>query len=127
MHGTRGEGIWEGESVRRGGFGFIPTSGPLFADNNVLVAAAEQGNASSLAEIRAGRTLVTPNQLREFLNVNSAMRWAVRRSFLDRQGITVFGGQHAGVVARTSIFQEVFQAVVWPHNMETQAHHNLVV
>jgi hypothetical protein len=115
MYGTRGEGIGERESVSRSGSGFIPTRRPIFADNNVLVAAAERGNAAALAEIQAGQTLVTPNQLREFLNVNSATQRAARRSFLDREGIAVFGGQRAGVVARTSIFQEVFQAVVVDH------------
>jgi len=101
--------------VSRSGSGFIPTRRPIFADNNVLVAAAERGHASALAEIRAGQTLVTPNQLREFLNVNSAMQQAARRSFLDREGIAVLGGPQAGVVAHTSIFQEVFQAVVVDH------------
>jgi hypothetical protein len=101
--------------VSRSGSGCIPTRRPIFADNNVLVAAAERGNAVALAEIQAGQTLVTPNQLREFLNVNSATQRAARRSFLDREGIAVFGGQRAGVVARTSIFQEVFQAIVVDH------------
>jgi len=59
--------------------------------------------------------LVTPNQLREFFNVHSATQRAARSTFLDREGIAVFGGQHAGVVVRTSIFQEVFQAVVLDH------------
>ena len=46
---------------------------PIFADNNVLVSAF-RGNANALAEIRAGTTYVTPNQFREFLNVNEVRR-----------------------------------------------------
>ena len=48
--------------------------------------------SDALAEIRAGETYITPNQLREFLNVATSAQAAARRAFLAREGIQVFGG-----------------------------------
>ncbi|AUX27172.1 uncharacterized protein SOCEGT47_077530 [Sorangium cellulosum] len=85
---------------------------PIFADNNLLIAAAEQGHADALAEIRAGGTYVTPNQYREFLNVSTPGQAARRRAFLKAEGIDVFGGPRAGQLASTPEFRKVFQATV---------------
>lgn len=85
---------------------------PIFADTNLLVAAAERGHAKALAEIRAGLSYITPNQLREFLNVATPAQAAARRAFLAREGIQLFGGPQAGQLAKTAKFQQVFQAVL---------------
>ena len=85
---------------------------PIFADTNLLVAAAERGHAAALAEIRAGETYITPNQLREFLNVTTAAQAAARRAFLAQEGVQVFGGPRAGQLAQTAEFQQVFQTVL---------------
>ena len=94
----------------------IPAAGrggraPIFADNNVLVA-AERGNAAALAEIRAGKTFVTPNQLREFINPAAipGHQLATRRALLQAEGIQVYGGSSAAQAAAGSNFQNVFRA-----------------
>lgn len=53
---------------------------------------------------------MTPNQYREFLNVN-ANEVAPRRAFLDTEGIQTFSGPQAAQAAGTMEFQDVFSAV----------------
>ena len=81
---------------------------PIFADANLLVNAAEKGHVNALAAIRAGKTFVTPNQFREFLDVSSSPQRKARRAFLFREGIELFGGPRAGAIARSAEFQQVF-------------------
>ena len=85
---------------------------PIFADTDLLVYAAERGHGAALAEIRAGLTYITPNQLREFLNVATRAQAAARRAFLARESIQVFGGPQAGRLAQTAEFQRIFHAVL---------------
>jgi RHS repeat-associated protein len=89
----------------------IPRRSPILTDTNLLVNAAEKGSMSSLAEIRGGKTFVTPNQLKEFFNVNSSSQLASRKAFLSQEGIQLFGGKQAGVVAKSFVFKNVFQSV----------------
>ena len=89
-----------------------PTRDPIFADTNVLVNAMK-GNANALAEIRAGKTFITPNQFREFVNV--PMNATARRGFLAQEGIETFGGARAGALARQPGFQQTFQAIAGTH------------
>jgi hypothetical protein len=88
---------------------------PIFADNDLLVAAVSQGHPGALGEIRTGRTFITPNQFREFMDVSTSAQRSVRRMFLHTEGIRLFSGPRAGTIARSPIFQQVFQAVVKPH------------
>jgi hypothetical protein len=97
-----------------GGRVFAARSGgraPIFADNDVLIA-AERGNTAALAEIRAGQTFVTPNQLREFINPAAipGHQLATRRALLQAEGIQVYGGSSAAQAAAGSNFQNVFRA-----------------
>jgi RHS repeat-associated protein len=87
------------------------TRNPIFADNNLMIAAAEKGHAGALAEIRGGKTYITPNQYNEFLNVSSSTQRNARAAFLQNEGIDVFGGKQAGNIAGTAEFQQIFQKV----------------
>src|SRR3954453_12944254 len=92
-----------------------PTRPPIFADTDLLAAAAERGHVVALAEIQAGRTFVTPNQLREFLNVQTGRQRKSRRAFLRRETVELLGGPAASAVARQSVFQTLFRRVVPYH------------
>jgi RHS repeat-associated protein len=97
-----------GKTVCRDAAEATASRAPIFADANVLVNAFK-GNANALAEIRAGTTYVTPNQFREFLNVNEV---AARRAFLETEGVQLFAGSQAGQIASTATFQQTFGAIV---------------
>ncbi len=68
----------------------------------------------ALAEIQAGETLITPNQLREFAFFNGItnIQRHARLTFLRQQGIEVFGGPYAGRIADLPDFQQVFRTIV---------------
>ena len=83
---------------------------PIFADNDLLIA-AEKGNANALAEIRSGDTYITSNQLNEFLNVNTASQRRSLKAFLKNENIEVFNGKQAQSIASSSDFQNVFKTV----------------
>lgn len=91
-----------------------PTRPPIFVDTDFLEAAAERGHAVALAEIQAGRTFVTPNQLREFLNVRTGRQRKSRRVFLRRASVECFGGSAAAVAAGQPAFQTLFRRMA-PH------------
>src|SRR5438477_81795 len=91
-----------------------PTRPPIFADTDLLAAAAERGHAAALADIQAGRTFVTPNQWREFLDVQTGRQRKARRAFLRRESVELFGGPAAAAVARQPAFQTLFRRVA-PH------------
>ncbi|HEX6340286.1 RHS repeat-associated core domain-containing protein [Umezawaea sp.] len=82
-----------------------PKRDPIFADTDLMVK-ANKGHAGALAEIRGGKTYVTPNQHREFLAGGAG-----RREFMEREGIELFGGPQAGQVAGTERFQSTFASV----------------
>jgi hypothetical protein len=109
--GSKGTGSPKEVSVSSEGVAEA-TRNPIFADNNLLVAAAEKGHAGALTEIRAGKTYITPNQYNEFLNVSSSAQRNARIAFLKNEGIKVFSGEQAGNIAATKGFQQIFQKVV---------------
>jgi hypothetical protein len=76
-----------------------------------VLVAAERGDERALAEIRAGRTYITPNQYKEFLDVETSAQRSARRQLLEREGVELFSGPRAGELARTEEFRRVFGAV----------------
>ena len=117
--GPAGNAVRRLAPLARGAIGWVlrgaddVARAPVFLDNDVLVA-AEKGSAAVLAEIRAGQSFVTPNQLREFLNVGKIPQAQIkaRARLLEAEGIEVFGGEEARAVAGTEAFKNVFNAVV---------------
>ena len=87
----------------------------VFVDTGLLIQAAEAAHAGALAVIRARRTLITPNQLHEFLNVDSTRQREARKGFLRAERIEVFSGPRAGQAAQSPVFQLVFHQVAGQH------------
>ena len=79
--------------------------GPIFADTNLLVAAAEKGHSSALAEVDAGTTYVTPNQYQELLNVNTQAQQKKRKAFLAAHHVRTFDGAVSKALAATADFK----------------------
>lgn len=81
----------------------------ILADNDLMVKAM-RGHAGALAEIQNKTVHITPNQLREFLNVTSGLN--ARRAFLRANDIKVIGGAQARQIASSPAFQEMFAKVM---------------
>ncbi len=84
---------------------------PIIADTNLLVEAFERGNTTALAELRSGKTFITPNQFREFLNMTTGIQRKKRRNFLRRESVELIGGPYAGQIARLPDFRKIFSSV----------------
>ena len=78
---------------------------PIFADTDLLVA-AQRGHSGALAEIRSGKTYVTPNQNKEFLAGGRH-----RKKFMKSEGIEIYSGAKAGNIAQTDEFQDIFKMI----------------
>ena len=91
---------------------------PIFADNNLMVKAAEQGNINALNEIRAGTTYITPAQFDEFLNVGISQQIS-RTVFLNTENITVFRLDSSIIASKE--YQTVFNAVLRAGHGEADA------
>jgi RHS repeat-associated protein len=88
-------------------FGLAPCK--ILADTDLMVKAMG-GHANALAEIMSKDVHITPNQLREFLNVTNGLN--ARRRFLSIHNITVIGGQDAARIAGDPAFREIFDKVI---------------
>jgi hypothetical protein len=81
----------------------------ILADTDLMVKAMG-GHANALAEILGKNVHITPNQLREFLNVTNGLN--ARRAFLRAHDITVIGGADAARIAGDPAFREIFEKVI---------------
>jgi RHS repeat-associated protein len=81
----------------------------ILADTDLMVKAM-RGHANALAEILGKDVHITPNQLREFLNVTNGLN--ARRAFLRAHDITVIGGSEAARIASDPAFREIFDKVI---------------
>lgn len=97
-----------------GGDGINDSRPRILADNNLLDA-AQKGHPAALAEIHKAQVFITPNQLSEFMNVNTSVQRQSRREFLESQGIRVLCAENAQKWAESEAFQQTFHIVAPSH------------
>jgi hypothetical protein len=87
----------------------------VLVDNDVKVMAFK-GNSNAISALSvSARKYITPNQLREFLNVTTQAEKKARRAFLAQQGIKVLNPKAASHLAGTSIFKVTFGVISKTH------------
>ncbi|MEO3767231.1 RHS repeat-associated core domain-containing protein [Streptomyces sp. B8F3] len=88
-------------------FGLAPCT--ILADTDLMVKAM-RGHANALAEIQSKIVKITPNQLREFLDVTNGMN--ARKAFLKDNSISVISPADARRWASSPEFKEMFAKVM---------------